>query len=651
MLVTEWVRDALKLHMAGRLAEAEALYLQALAVDANLHPVLVAMGMMRLHQGRPAEALANLERALALDPANVDAWSHHGLSLAALRRTPEALASLDRALQLRPDAWVVHYYRAVVLKDAGRTGEALAELDHVLKIKPDYVDAWVARASIFWMTGGTDLALESYRRALALNPDCPEALASRANCLWTRKQDLTGAIADLERLMGIRPDFPYSRGALLHLRMQAGDWRNLAGERAALDEGVRAGHRVVEPFAYQALCAAPADLLACARIYARDKYPQLPLPQRPHRRPGRIRLGYLCGEFRAQATMFLAAGLFEQHDRSRFEVIAFDNTRDDGSALRRRVLAAFDNIVPIQKLTDRDAAQIAAAQELDILVNLNGYFGAERMGVFAHRPALVQVNYLGFPGSLGADYIDYILADDEVIPENEEPFYSEKVVRLPGCYQINDGKRPRPRADSRAAHGLPETGFVFCHFNYPHKITPELFCLWLRLLRSVPDSVLWLLETNVLMAANLRGELLRAGIDAARLVLAPEVGHAAHLSRLALGDLFLDSLPYNAHTTASDALWAGLPLITCRGTAFAGRVAASLLRAVGLPELITNSLAEYESLALALATDRARLQSYRERLTREPTQLALFDTQRTTRQVEAAYEKMMVPWTGLETDS
>jgi len=651
MLVTEWVRDALKLHMAGRLAEAEALYLQALAVDANLHPVLVAMGMMRLHQGRPAEALANLERALALDPANVDAWSHHGLSLAALRRTPEALASLDRALQLRPDAWVVHYYRAVVLKDAGRTGEALAELDHVLKIKPDYVDAWVARASIFWMTGGTDLALESYRRALALNPDCPEALASRANCLWTRKQDLTGAIADLERLMGIRPDFPYSRGALLHLRMQAGDWRNLAGERAALDEGVRAGHRVVEPFAYQALCAAPADLLACARIYARDKYPQLALPQRPHRRPGRIRLGYLCGEFRAQATMFLAAGLFEQHDRSRFEVIAFDNTRDDGSALRRRVLAAFDNIVPIQKLTDRDAAQIAAAQELDILVNLNGYFGAERMGVFAHRPALVQVNYLGFPGSLGADYIDYILADDEVIPENEEPFYSEKVVRLPGCYQINDGKRPRPRADSRAAHGLPETGFVFCHFNYPHKITPELFCLWLRLLRSVPDSVLWLLETNVLMAANLRGELLRAGIDAARLVLAPEVGHAAHLSRLALGDLFLDSLPYNAHTTASDALWAGLPLITCRGTAFAGRVAASLLRAVGLPELITNSLAEYESLALALATDRARLQSYRERLTREPTQLALFDTQRTTRQVEAAYEKMMVPWTGLETDS
>ena len=524
MLVTEWVRDALKLHMAGRLAEAEALYLQALAVDANLHPVLVAMGMMRLHQGRPAEALANLERALALDPANVDAWSHHGLSLAALRRTPEALASLDRALQLRPDAWVVHYYRAVVLKDAGRTGEALAELDHVLKIKPDYVDAWVARASIFWMTGGTDLALESYRRALALNPDCPEALASRANCLWTRKQDLTGAIADLERLMGIRPDFPYSRGALLHLRMQAGDWRNLAGERAALDEGVRAGHRVVEPFAYQALCAAPADLLACARIYARDKYPQLPLPQRPHRRPGRIRLGYLCGEFRAHATMFLAAGLFEQHDRSRFEVIAFDNTRDDGSALRRRVLAAFDNIVPIQKLTDRDAAQIAAAQELDILVNLNGYFGAERMGVFAHRPALVQVNYLGFPGSLGADYIDYILADDEVIPENEEPFYSEKVVRLPGCYQINDGKRPRPRADSRAAHGLPETGFVFCHFNYPHKITPELFCLWLRLLRSVPDSVLWLLETNVLMAANLRGELLRAGIDAARLVLAPEVG-------------------------------------------------------------------------------------------------------------------------------
>jgi predicted O-linked N-acetylglucosamine transferase (SPINDLY family) len=266
------------------------------------------------------------------------------------------------------------------------------------------------------------------------------------------------------------------------------------------------------------------------------------------------------------------------------------------------------------------------------------------MGVFARRPALLQVNYLGFPGSLGADYMDYILADAEVIPAGEERFYGERVVRLAGSYQINDSQRPRPAPGSRAAHGLKETDFVFCHFNYSYKITPEMFALWLRLLEKVQSSVLWLLESNASFAANLRREAAQAGIDPSRLVFAPQIEHSAHLSRLALGDLFLDSLPYNAHTTASDALWAGLPLVTCRGATFPGRVAASLLRAVGLPELITDTLAEYESKVLELAGDRELLHSYRSRLTRDPARLPLFDTVRTTRQIEAAYEEMMARW-------
>jgi predicted O-linked N-acetylglucosamine transferase (SPINDLY family) len=473
----------------------------------------------------------------------------------------------------------------------------------------------------------------------------PEALWSRANCRWTRRQNVPGAIADLERLFAIRADFPYARGALLHMRMHAGDWRDLAHQCAALDQGVCSGQRVVEPFAYQALCSSPADLLACARIYARDKYPPQSAPPRRVRREGRIRLGYLCGEFRAQATMYLAAGLFEQHDRARFELTAFDNTREDGSAMRRRVIAAFDSCVPIHGLSDREAAHRIASKEIDILVNLNGYFGAQRMGVFAHRPALLQVNYLGFPGSLGVGYMDYILADAEVIPEGEEQFYSEQVVRLPGSYQINDGdRRSRAAPSTRAAHGLPEKGFVFCNFNYSYKIAPETFAVWLRLLKNVPQSVLWLLESNELFAANLGRHMAEGGIDPTRLIFAPQIEHSAHISRLALGDLFLDTLPYNAHTTASDALWAGLPVITCRGKAFPGRVAASLLRAAGLPELIADDLGQYESKALLLAGDRPLLQSYRDHLTRDPARLALFDTARTTRQIEAAYEQMMVRW-------
>lgn len=640
--VVQWVKDALSLHMAGRPADAEPLYLKALATDENLYPALHGMSLIRLHQGRHAEALSYVDRALALDPGNEDAWSNRGLSLVALGRPEEAAGIYDWLLQRRPGAWEVRYQRARALLASGRAADALTDLDYVLQAKPDHVDAWVVRGNLLWMMmGGTEPALESFGRALAIDPTASEALWGRASCRWTRKQDVAGAIADLERLLTLSPDFPYARGALLHMRMHAGDWRDFERQRALLDEGVRAGRRVVEPFAYQALSLSPAELLACARIYTRDRFPPLPAPPRQGHREGKIRVGYLCGEFRAQATMYLAAGLFEHHDRSRFEVTAFDNTPEDGSALRRRVSAAFDTFVPIQGLSDLEAARLVASREIDILVSLNGYFGMQRMGVFARRPAPLQVNYLGFPGSLGTDYIDYILADADVIPHGEDQFYSEQVIRLPGSYQINDGARPRAAPDSRAAHGLKETDFVFCHFNYSYKIAPEMFALWLRLLNSVPSGVLWLLESNELFAAALRRQLAEAGIDTARLVFAPPVEYSAHISRLALGDLFLDSLPYNAHTTASDALWAGLPLLTCRGKTFPGRVAASLLRAVGLPELITDTPEEYESKALMLATDRVLLQSYRERLTRHPAGLALFDTARTTRQIEAAYEEMM----------
>ena len=708
-MLQRWIQEGLALQRAGRLAEAEALYLKALATDEDFHPALHLMGVIRLHQGRAAEALpyieralrlqpgvpdtlanygialqgagrhaealralervcqltpgdsrawsdrgallaqlgrndealADFERAVALDPGNENAWNNRGLILVALRRAEEALQSYERVLRLRPGYVEARNNRGLALRALGRADEALAEFERVLRERPDHAGALVNRASVLWTGGAVDEALRSYERALAIEPKLPEALASRANCLWTRRGDVAGALADLERLLALRPDYPYARGNLLHMRMHAGDWRALSRARAALDAGVRAGARVVEPHAYQGLSSSPADLLAAARIHTLDKYPPQPPLCRQRRRTGKIRLGYLCGEFRSHATMHLAVGLFEHHDRARFEVIAFDNSRDDESAMRRRALSAFDRFVPIQTLADREAARLIAGEELDILVDLNGYVGALRTGVLAHRPAPLQVSYLGYPGSLGAEYVDYILADAEVIPAGAEQFFTEKVVRLPGSYQINDGTRARPAPATRAAHGLRETDFVFCNFNVSYKITPEMFALWLRLLENVPASVLWLLEGNPLFAANLRGETARAGVDPARLVFAPAMEHAQHVARLALGDLFLDSLPCNAHTTASDALWAGLPLITCRGGTFAGRVAASLLRAVGLAGLITDDPDAYQALALTLARDRALLQSYRERLTRDPARLPLFDTVRSTRRIEAAYEEMM----------
>ncbi|HWW78747.1 MAG TPA: tetratricopeptide repeat protein [Steroidobacteraceae bacterium] len=711
-IAMQWVKDALALHQAGRLADAEPLYLKAVDADKDFYPALHLMGVLRLQQGRAAEALpfiqralgiqpntpetlanygialeatggytealeafervvnlnpndsrawnnrgallskvhrneealADLDRAVSLDPLYADAWMNRGTTLMAVSRMEDALECFDRVLRLRPDDLEARNSRGLALKAMGQAGHSLAEFDRVLKEKPDHLRALINRATVLGAMGRVEEELQSYDRALAARPDVAEVLIGRAYCLRTYKNDLAGAIADQQRAVAIQPDYPYARGDLVHMKMLAADWRGLTGELAVLNQGVREGKRVVNPYVYQGLSSSPGDLLASAKIYTQDKYPPLPIPRDRGRRQGKIRLGYLCSDFRAQATMHLSAGLFEHHDRSRFELIGFDNSPEDGSPMRRRVISAFDKFVPIQTLSDRAAAHLIAANDIDILVNLNGYFGTPRMGVCAHRPALLQVNYLGFPGSLGAEYMDYILADAEVIPKGEEPFYSEKVVRLPNSYQINDSLRPRPAPGIRAVHGLKETDFVFCHFNYSYKITPEIFALWLRLLSRVRSSVLWILESNALFAANLRSEAERAGIDPARLVFAARTEISAHLSRLALGDLFLDSLPYNAHTSASDALWAGLPLITCRGKAFAGRVAASLLRAVGLPELITESLDEYESLALALANDRMRLQSYRDRLTRDPGRLHLFDTARTTRHIEMAYETMIARW-------
>jgi predicted O-linked N-acetylglucosamine transferase (SPINDLY family) len=539
-MLEQLIQDALALHRAGRLTEAEPLYLKVLALDGDFYPALHLMGLIRLHQGRPGEALPYIERALRLrpgvpemlanygialdgvgrtpealaaldsvvkaDPRNARAWSNRGALLVRLQRHEDALADFDRALALDPglgDAWnnrgqvlmvldrfeeALESYdrllrlkpgdiegrnnRGLALKALGRTEDALAEFESVIRERPHHAGAWVNRAVVLRAMGEVDQALASYDNALAIQPDMPEALAGRANCRWTRKDDVAGAIADLEELVSIQPDYPYARGDLLHLKMHAGDWRDVAAQRALLDEGVRAGKRVAEPYVYQGLSSSPADLLASARIYTADKYPARPMAVRQGRKPGKIRLGYLCGEFRAQATMYLAAGLFEHHDRSRFDVIAFDNSREDHSAMRRRVTAAFDKFIPIQSLPDREAAGLVAAEETDILVNLNGYFGALRMGVFAHRPAPIQVNYLGFPGSLGADYMDYILADAEVIPKGDKQFFSEKLVTLPGCYQINDDRRPLPTPQSRAEHGLKEKDFVFCHFNYAYKITP-----------------------------------------------------------------------------------------------------------------------------------------------------------------------------------
>jgi predicted O-linked N-acetylglucosamine transferase (SPINDLY family) len=389
--------------------------------------------------------------------------------------------------------------------------------------------------------------------------------------------------------------------------------------------------------------ASAEDQLRCARLYAADRYPPnaSALWQGEKYRHDKIRLAYMSGEFREQATSYLTADLFECHDRSAFTLYGIATGASDGSPMRMRLEKAFDVFVDGTAQSDSELAEFIHESEIDILVNLNGYFGLDRTGVFAMRPVPVQVNYLGYPGTMGAPYMDYIIADSHVIPHDERVHYSECVCYLPDTYQPNDRKKAvSGRIFSRAECALPETGVIFCCFNNNHKILPAMFDVWMRLLAGVDGSVLWLLEGNAVVRRNLMAEAERRGISSERLVFAPMLPLADHLSREKLADIFLDTLPHNAHTTASDALWCGIPLVTCLGETFAGRVAASLLNAIGLPELITTSLQDYEELALKLARDPALLDAVKAKLARNKDGAALFDTPRFTRYIEDAYRVM-----------
>jgi predicted O-linked N-acetylglucosamine transferase (SPINDLY family) len=640
--------QAMALHQRGQLAEAESLYRRLLAAEPEAFAPRHMLGVLMAQQGRFAEAQEMIAGALKVSPRDAGALVNYGNVLNLLKRHDEAVASYDRALAIKPDAETWNN-RGYALQGGGRRIEALASFEKALALEPGNIPALYKRGVMLSELGRTDEALAAYDRVLAREPNHVEAVNNRGYLWWLGKQRYAPAIADLERTLVLAPDLAYGRGAVLHLKMYAADWTNYEEEKAALLKGVRAGQRVARPFMFQAMADQPQDLQACARLYARDLYP--PAQDAPHhelrqenakKRGAKIRLGYLSGEFREQATAILMAGLYERHDRSRFEIIAVDNGSADKSAMTARLKRGFDRWIDIGGLNDVQAAAKIREVGIDILVNLNGYFGEHRMDVFAQRPAPLQVNYLGFPGTLGAPYMDYIIADAIVIPADEQHFYDEQVVTLPGCYQVNDDRgRVLAARPSRAQAGLPQNGFVFCNFNQSYKLTPETFASWMRILSRVENSVLWLLQAVSPFAENIARRAKAHGVAPERILYAPDRSPAQHLARLSLADLFLDGLPYNAHTTGSDALWAGVPLLTRRGTAFAGRVAASLLYAAGLPELVSETAQDYEYLAVKLATDPQAHKLLKSRLTRN---CPLFDTDLFRRNIEAAYIAMWERW-------
>ena len=661
---------------ANRAADALRAYDRAIELQPDYLDPHFNRGNALLRLQRNGEALASFERAIALAPRLALAHFNRGTVLEALGRARDAMDSYRAVLEIEPGHVQARFNLGCIHLGLKQYDEALACMDEVIGQEPQLARAHGNRGVVFLKTGKPREAVPCFDQALALQPQCAATLNNRGKA-HLQLENYEKAFADLSQAVRLQPDRAESRqlmGALLREQKQREaamqqvqlayqmapdlplllgdlilakaaicDWQDIDARIAQMEQAIVERRPAVMPFIVLGAIDSPGLQLQAARNLVQAEYEERstlgPIPARPP--GGKIRVGYYSADLHAHATAYLMAELFELHDRERFEWFAFSFGPDEQDAMRPRLRAAFDHFLDVRERSSIEIARLSRELGIDIAVDLKGFTGDARFDIFAYRCAPVQVSYLGYPGTTGAGYMDYVIADKVVIPPHAQSHFTEKVVYLPGSYQSNDSRRHiSERVFTRAEAGLPANGFVFCCFNSNHKILPPTFDGWMRILHAVPGSVLWLLEDNPAAARNLRREAQARGIAPERLVFAPRLELDEHLARHRLADLFLDTLPYNAHTTTSDALWAGLPVLTCMGQSFASRVAASLLHAVGLPELIVETQADFEARAIALARDAAQLQGLRDRLRANAPGSPLFDAGLLARHIEAAYAAM-----------
>jgi predicted O-linked N-acetylglucosamine transferase (SPINDLY family) len=659
---------ALALRDLGRPQEALAA-LDALIATTPGHALArSARGSIRAALGHPADALADFDAALAIDTTNAECHSNRANALMALRRFADAVDAFDHALTHRPADPASLHRRGVSLHALDRETEALASFEAALDAggdgpdlltnlattlavlgrhaeaggyfraamaaRPGDAEALFGLANVFLALQNHEAALEHFDAGLAARPGFAPALHNRATTLIHLGQYSQAATA-LTDLLRIAPGTDYARGERLFARLFCCNWTEYETELAAITASVMRGDRAASPFMALAHTASAEVQRRCAQTYTNDVAPTVPpVPGHPAKTDGKIHIAYLSRDLRNHAVSFLMAGVFERHDRTRFDVTAISFAPADDSPLGQRVHNAFDRFIDVSAKTDTETAALMRDIGVDIAIDLMGHTQGSRPGILAQRPAPVQVNYLGYPGTMGADYIDAIIADADVIPPGHDRFYTETVIRLPTCFQANDDQRRAGPAPSRAEAGLPPSGFVFCCFARSYKITPAIFGIAMRLLLATPGSVLWLAPSTQEARTNLTAAAAAQGVNPARLIFAGQVDYAAHLARLTLADLVLDTFPFNGGTTVSDALWgAGVPVVTLAGEAFASRMGASLLHAAGLPGFITTGPAAYEQCALDLAGNPTALAAARKTLQTSATTL---DTRDFCRELEAA---------------
>jgi protein O-GlcNAc transferase len=637
------LQKAISLHQSGQLAEAEIYYTKLLKYLPKDTSLLSNLGTLKLQKNNLEEGIKLIEKSLKIDSNQPNALNNLGVVLQKNLRPEEAIDKYDCAIAIVPGYAEAYSNRGNALMDLNRFDEALESYNQAVRIKPDYALAYSNRGNILKGLNRFDEALKNYNRAIALNPKYANAYANKGDA-FKQFEKLEEAILSYDRALNINPNISFILGEYLNAKMRLCLWNNLPDSINEVVSRLNNKEMVVSPFALLSMVDDPELQRKAAEIYVNSKYPKnLSLPEiEKHVIGSKIRVGYFSADFRDHAVSHLSAGLYELHDRGKFEVHAFSFGPDSNDEFSLKVKAGVDHYHDVRSLSDKDVVILARSLNIDIAVDLGGFTQGSRTGIFAIQAAPIQVNYLGYSGTMGTDYIDYIIADKIIVPEDKKHHYAENIVYLPNTYMVTDSKiKSSNIIVTKEGAGLPSSGFVFCCFNNHYKIAPDAFLSWMRILKQVDGSVLWLSNANISVVKNLKNEAIKNGIDSDRLIFAPTLLRKEdHLNRLKLADLFIDTLPYNAHTTSSDALQMGLPVLTCIGNSFTGRVAASLLGAVKLSELIVSSQEDYETMAIDLATNPEKLNLLRDKLANNLKTTPLFNTSLFATHLESAYLQM-----------
>ena len=635
-----WVNKGLTLFQLKRFDEAFEHYEKAIQLKPDFAEAWCYKALL-LHELKiHHEAIEHYEKAIQLKPDFTEAWINISFSYFCLKRYENSLACAEHALQLNPDLADAWNNRGNALHGLKRYSEALVCYEKALQLKPDLVDAWTNRGNSFYNLAYYEEALTHHEKAIQLKPDFAAAWRNKALVLNDLKR-FDEAVAHYQQALSLDPSIDWAHGDLLHTKMRICDWSNFSSSLEKLSSEVEAGNKSTAPFILLALTDNGLLHKKCSEIYCKSVHPFEPElgPISKRIKKNKICIGYFSADFRDHAVSRLIAELFELHDKNKFEIIAFSFSfsDEDKSQIRLRLKQAFDKFIDVSNMSDLEVTKLSRELGVDIAVDLGGFTTHSRTDVFAYRAAPIQVSYLGYLGTMGSNFIDYLVSDFKIIENSMIDYYSEKIIRIPS-YQVNDRKKPIASKEfSRQELGLPENGFIFCCFNNNFKILPTTFDGWMRILNNVEGSVLFLFADNQIIENNLRSEAEIRGISSNRIIFCKFLPPPEYLARFKICDLFLDTFPYNAGTTASDALWAGLPVLTLIGQSFASRVAASLLYAIGLPELVTTTQSEYESLAINLATDTKKLANIKKILSKNRLNTPLFDTPLFTRHIENAY--------------